>query len=51
MADDRNPGQDNQEPPQRDPMEQGYETPENPRTLELPEEDSDDDQEQKPFRE
>ena len=51
MADDRNPGQDNQEQPERDPMEPGYESPENPRNLELPEEDFDEDDEEKPSHE
>ena len=46
MADDRNPGQDKQEQSRRDPMEQGYESPENPRNIELPEEESDEETEQ-----
>ena len=55
MAEERDPGLDNQERPERDPMEQGYESSQNSRRFDLPEQDTDlpeqdteDDSEQNP---
>jgi hypothetical protein len=48
MAEERDPGLDNQERPERDPMEQGYESSQNSRRFDLPEQDTEDDGEQSP---
>ena len=48
MAEERDPGLDNQERPERDPMEQGYESSQNSRRFDLPEQDTEDDAEQAP---
>ena len=43
IAEDRDPGLDNQERPERDPMEQGHESSQNSRPFDLPEQDTEDD--------
>ena len=48
MAEERDPGLDNQERPERDPMEQGSESSQNSRRFDLPEQDIEDDSEQNP---
>jgi hypothetical protein len=48
MAEERDPGLDNQERPDRDPMEQGQESSQNSRRFDLPEQDTEDDSEQNP---
>jgi|RhiMetdeSRZDD1v2_1073273.scaffolds.fasta_scaffold154104_2 hypothetical protein len=46
MAEDRDPGLDNQERPERDAMEQGHESSENSPRFDLPEQETDDDSDQ-----
>ena len=48
MAEDRDPGLDNQERPERDAAEQGYESSQNSRPFDSPAEDADDDGGQNP---
>jgi len=48
MAEERDPGLDNQERPERDPMEQGYESSQNSPRFDLPEQNTEDDGEQNP---
>ena len=48
MAEDRDPGRDNQERPERDAVEQGYESSQNSRPFDSPDEAAADDGEQNP---
>jgi hypothetical protein len=48
MAEDRNPGLDNQERPEQEAMEQGHESPQNSRRFDLPDQEADDDSGQDP---
>ena len=50
MAEERDPGLDNQERPERDPMEQGHESSQNSPRFDLPEQDTEGDGEQNPQR-
>jgi hypothetical protein len=46
MADDRDPGLDNQERPELDPVEQGHESSQNSRRFDLPDQEAGDDSDQ-----